>query len=323
MSKKELGQFYTKNAEYITQGLKSAIPEKCEVVDPFSGEWDLLNIFDNPKKGYDIEPKNNFTIKRDTLEKPLDYSNSWVITNPPYLARNKTKNKKLFDEYQLDDLYKIALKTIIGCNGGIIVLPINFFSSLDSKIRKFFLSNYLVKRVNVFTEQAFKDTTYTICAFSFVKSKNEEQNIPFYFFPENEIKNFTLKKNEDFTFGKEIYDLNISKVKVGRLQNNMKPNTNMFLQAIDKENSKINLSIKDEYFFGKSSDRSFATIVLSKNYSIEQQEKICELFNKTLNDFRSKYNSLFLSNYRDRYRKRISFSLAYYIISHCIYKLGY
>ena len=139
LSKKNLGQFYTKNANYIIGNLINDIPCDAYIVDPFCGEWDLLNAFDNKNKtGYDIDPKNEKTIKIDTLLKPPNYDKKWVITNPPYLARNKNSNKEIYDKYKLDDYYKIALKTVMDCDGGILILPLNFFSGDDFKIRKEF-----------------------------------------------------------------------------------------------------------------------------------------------------------------------------------------
>jgi len=319
LSKKELGQFYTKQSQYIMQGLLDIFPKDAIVVDPFAGEFDLLNLLSNKKEAYDIDPKNNETVKRNTLLNPPSYSGKWVITNPPYLARNKTEDKTLFDKYDLDDLYKISLKTIMTCEGGAIVLPINFLSSVSFDIRKDFLSNFVIQRVNVFQERVFEDTSYTVCSFNFIKRKNEEQEIDFFFFPEKEKETFVLKKEENYTFGGEIYNLKKSSVNVKRLLMGQQPNSNLFLYAVDTgtKGGEIRLEMKD-YFYGKNTDRAFATIVLDKNFTKEEQEKIVTLFNEKLDHYRKKYRSLFLPNYRDKYRKRIPFKLAYLLISNCI-----
>lgn len=330
--KKELGQFYTKKAEYITKNLLSIYPYECSICDPFCGQGDLLSLFretNGNKKlfGYDVQLENDKKFFRfyrnNSLRNPPNYEKIWIITNPPYLAKNKAKEKKIFQDFQLDDLYKISLKTLIGCEGGVIILPVNFFSSLSNDIRKEFLSLYEVQRVNIFEEQVFDDTTYNICAFSFLKKQNEEQDIKFVFFPSQEEKTLTLKKKEDYTFAAEVYKLPVSEIKIGRLLNGQKPSTDLFLNAIDTTDEKINLSINENHYYGKNTDRVFATITSSKKFSLKQQKEIAKLFNEILNFYREKYRSLFLSNYRDRNRKRISFSLAYHLIKHCIYKLGY
>jgi len=47
------------------------------------------------------------------------------------------------------------------------------------------------------------------------------------------------------------------------------------------------------------------------------RKKIIIIFNKKLTYLRKKYNSLFLTNFRDNDRKRISFEFCYKLISYC------
>lgn len=85
--KSDLGQFYTTKAKYILNGLENDIPKGSEIIDPFAGNYDLLNLYKDRGKvvGYDIDSPNKMVIKRDTLRNPIDYVGKWVITNPPYL----------------------------------------------------------------------------------------------------------------------------------------------------------------------------------------------------------------------------------------------
>lgn len=46
MNKKELGQFYTTNSKLIIGDLVKYIQGK-NLIDPFAGNWDLLNLFDD------------------------------------------------------------------------------------------------------------------------------------------------------------------------------------------------------------------------------------------------------------------------------------
>ncbi len=324
INKVKLGQFYTKKASYITQGLLNVFPENAEIIDPFSGKWDLLKLFSKKVYGYDIDPKNDKTVYRDSLNNPVNYNNKWIITNPPYLAKNKTKDKSIYQKYNTDDLYKASLLSIIGCRGGIIIVPLNFFSSDNGDIRKKFLSKYEVKKVNVFEETVFEDTTYTVCAFSFIQKENEKQKIDFIFFPSKERLSLDLLYSEAYTIGYEIYNSEKSDIKIGRLLLGQKsPNSKIFLNAIDTGTFEgmIRLSIKD-HFYGKSTDRAFATIVFNKDFTIEEQEYIVKEFNIKINEYRKKYRSLFLTNYRNSTstlaRKRIGFKLAYTIISNII-----
>lgn len=151
LSKKSLEQFYTTNHEYILQGLK--IPDNViNIIEPFAGNGDLLNFINKEQEKnnikynvecYDIEPKKNDIIKRDTIKDPPNYTNKFIITNPPYLARNKSKDKEMFNKYDVNDLYKCVIKNILTniCLGGIFIIPLNFWSSIrssDIELRKAF-----------------------------------------------------------------------------------------------------------------------------------------------------------------------------------------
>ena len=90
MSKKELGQFMTTNYAYILQNLK--IPENIKnVIEPFAGNGDLIEFVKSHTQKYniecyDIEPKKEFIIKKDTFLSPPNYNNFYVVTNPPFLS---------------------------------------------------------------------------------------------------------------------------------------------------------------------------------------------------------------------------------------------
>ena len=144
--KQQLGQFMTTNFNYILQNMK--IPDNIEVIiEPFCGNGDLLNFIDINKyiiECYDIEPKKDFIIQQNTMKNPPNYNGKFLLTNPPYLARNKCNQKELFDKYDVNDLYKCHIKEIIinNPNGGILIIPLNFWSSIrknDIELRKDFL----------------------------------------------------------------------------------------------------------------------------------------------------------------------------------------
>ena len=181
--KQQLGQFMTTNFNYILQNMK--IPDNIEVIiEPFCGNGDLLNFIDINKyiiECYDIEPKKDFIIQQNTMKNPPNYNGKFLLTNPPYLARNKCNQKELFDKYDVNDLYKCHIKEIIinNPNGGILIIPLNFWSSIrknDIELRKDFLEKFNIIQLNIFEEQVFNDTTYTICSFQFELRKNTDLN---------------------------------------------------------------------------------------------------------------------------------------------------
>ncbi len=331
--KKQYGQFYTTNSHYIINTLINDVPSDTMLIEPFVGAGDLVKLFPTHFFDiYDIEPKIEGTIQRDTLNNPLDYTDKWVITNPPYLAKNKNKDKSLYEKWNVSDLYKASLKSFISCDGGIVIIPINFFSDEDNEFRKEFLSKYKVINLNIFEETVFDDTTYTVCSFSFKKEDNIEQNITATLYPKMSNISITIKYDEGYRFGNEFYEiLNAYKEhNINRLQKegkHNKPNSNIKLRAIDtgSNDGRIKLFMDSNHLYAKNTERTHATIILPREYSIVEQNKICDMFNDTLEHYRNKYNSLFLTNFRnstEHYsRKRISFDVAYYLINYCLDKL--
>lgn len=85
----------------------------------------------------------------DTIKNPPKYKDGFIITNPPYLSRNKSDNKEMFDKYDVNDLYKCHIKDLLTNHpiGGIIIIPLNFFCSIrqmDIELRKKFLNTYKI-----------------------------------------------------------------------------------------------------------------------------------------------------------------------------------
>lgn len=334
-----LGQFYTTNQEYILQGMK--IPDNIKnIIEPFTGNGDLIIFIEKDKikyniECYDIEPKKDFIIKKDTIKNPPCYNNKYLITNPPYLARNKSKDKTLFDKYDVNDLYKCVIKEILTniCLGGILIIPLNFWSSIriaDIELRKSFLKKYDVILLNIFEEQVFDDTTYTICSFQFEPKNNINNKLNIIIYPSKTIIKTELNDDNNYMIGGNIYNLKLENTyKITRLtkKNKDKSNTNILVKCIDdNKNSKIGLSFvndKDIYIDDTPNQtaRTYATLVIEPKINQEKQKQLVSKFNKYLGEHRKKYNSLFLTNYReskDIARKRISFDLVYSIVEYIL-----
>lgn len=336
MSKNELGQFYTTNYKYILSNM--FIPNNIKtIIEPFAGKGNLLDFINNKEKYnielYDIDPKYENTIKKDTLKFPPSYKDKFILTNPPYLARNKSKNKELYDLYNTNDLYKCFIINLINdeCLGGIIIIPLNFISSVrksDINLRKKFINKYSIKIINIFEEQVFDDTTYTICSLYFTKKEiNNLTTINIY----PNFKTFTIEftNYNNYTIGGEIYNLPLNNdYKIYRATNKNKNNiTNILLKCIDdNENSKLGFKVveNDKIFIDNTpnlSARSYATLCINKNLTINNQIILVEKMNNYINNLRQKYNSLFLTNYRESNtiaRKRISFDLAFNICNYIL-----
>jgi hypothetical protein len=347
-TKKDYGQFFTTNYQYILKGF--SIPQyifdnNISIIEPFAGKGDLIKYIEEQKydisniECYDIDPKKDFIKKRDTLLDSPDYDNKYIITNPPYLARNKSDTKEIFEKYECNDLYKCFMKQIIASRsiGGILIVPLNFFSSIrknEIELRRDFLNIYSIKAINIFEEQVFDDTSYTVCSFQFERrtfnSLDLSDIIIINIFPSNKKIITRLQNDNNYMIGGEIYKLsNKNKYKITRLtsKNKDKKNTNILVKCIDdNEQNKICLSyVEDDKIYidetPNLSSRTYATLVIEPKLSIEQQKKLVEKFNIFLKGKREEFHSLFLTNYReskDIARKRISFELVYDICNYLL-----
>lgn len=344
MSKKTLGQFYTTNYEYILQNL--FIPSTIKrVVEPFAGNGDLLHfvkLFETEGMAiecYDIEPKKNFIRLQDTLLVPPNLDEAFVITNPPYLARNKSSDKTYFDMYDTNDLYKCFIKILIiapKCQGGILIVPLNFFSSIrqsDVDLRKSFLEIYAVETMNIFEEQVFDDTSYTICSFQFRRRViNRSANLTIteettcHIYPSKTTIYFCLEPENNYTIGGEIYQLSQNETyKIERATTETPPellkNNFIVVKCLDdslKNKIKLFITTEKEKYIDTTpnlSARSYALLIIRPEISLERQHHLVVQFNTFLEQKRTQYHSLFLTNYRESKhemaRKRISFNLVY------------
>ncbi len=343
--KKMKGQFYTVNSSYILDGLSFSPKYARCVIEPFAGkgdlhEWFIKNNNTLPIELYDIEPKKDGIIKRDTLMYPPNYTDALIITNPPYLARNKCDKKDVFDKYNTNDLYKCFITSLTKqeqcAAGGIFIIPAGFFLSprdLDVRCRNDFLSKYKLLKVKYFEETVFPDTTTTVVAFAFEKSPIllTEQSVEWISLPSGDKRIFKMSKENDWIIGGDIYKLSIPKgVKVRRYVEGQKLNdeeeiTYMTLSALDSgtKDGRIRLEYKEGYIYpARECSRTYATLcILGKKLSPEDQKKICLEFNALIEKKRNETWSLFLPQFRESKeyaRKRIPFELAYTIVLHLI-----
>lgn len=348
-TKKTRGQFYTTNNTYILSGLPGPPADARCVLEPFAGKGDLLEWlasatgYTGPVEAYDIEPKRADIVKRDTLLSPPDYTDAWVLTNPPYLARNKCTAKEVFDLYNMNDLYKCFLMSLGDCaRGGILLIPAGFFFSprdIDVRCRDTFLSAYRLIRVKYFEEQVFDDTTTTIVAIAFERrpvgvAPYTEQAVEWVRYPAGESRVFHIRKADDWIIGGEVYRLPPSlgpAVSVRRHVEGVplragEHQTHLTLNALDSgvAGGEIALEYRLGYIYpAKECSRTFATLRISGRGPLSEAEQrtLAADFNALLGAKRAELWSLFLPQYRESKeyaRKRIPFELAYTIVLHLL-----
>lgn len=366
MTKAQLGQFFTTNSDYILQGLERFAKNK-EITDPFAGNQDLFAWAKKNKctkiTGFDcdknyVDDKNVFY--NDSINSPKKYK--FVLTNPPYLHKNKA-DKKTKDDFfsgihsSFEDLYQLSIYSILDSEEGILIVPLNFLCAENSnKIRKLFFEKFKIVKLNVFSQQVFKDTTYNVISFYYKKKQDfEDKNkISATIFPERERINFITERKFGWQLGGnfinqiknaknylEIFRLtedfvksgnyeakmalqNIKEIKNYNIHENIKSileKNILLLRAIDSKNGKkIQLEDIRKYdilgLVGKDTSRNMAHIIFGQEIPIKEQEKLMQEFNRELNRNRKKYFSFFLTNFRDNGRKRISFDFAYKFLNY-------
>lgn len=344
-TKQMKGQFYTTKSSYILEGFSIPPNDVRCVIEPFAGKGDLIEWLKNnkctlPIKAFDIDPKNALIEKRDTLIDPPDYEDAWIITNPPYLARNKSADKWVYDKYGTNDLYKCFMTSVVlqnNCRGGVFIIPAGFFFSarpIDVKCRSEFMSKYSITKVKYFEERVFDDTSTTVVAFSFEKSKTilNTQTVEWIMMPTGEMKHFEMSSKNNWIICGNIYNLPVcSNMSIRRSVEGQKlepheQQTYITLNALDSgtTDGRICLRYQRGYIYpAKESSRTYATFRISgKNLSEEEQIQICSDFNTFIEEKRSEFWSLFLPQFReskDYARKRIPFELAYHIVLHLIF----
>lgn len=258
--KQQLGQFFTTNSAYILQGLEKYIKDK-EVFDPFAGGQDLVNWAkqNNCKKivGVDCDKKyvdNKKVFFGDSINSPRKYK--FVCTNPPYLHKNKAdkKTKEIFfsgKNFIFEDLYQVSISSLLDCEEGIIIIPLNFLCAENSrKIRDLFFNKFEIVKLNIFSEKVFEDTTYNVISFYFRRKKivQDKNKIEAVIFPQNKKISFTIEKSHGWQFGGDF----ISRIK------NSKNNLGIFRLTEDYLESgeyKVELAlqgIKDKKLFNIS-----------------------------------------------------------------------
>lgn len=359
--KQQLGQFFTKNTNFILSGFEGVVKNR-NVTDPFAGDGDLLHWAKNNGastiKGFDIDESkvdNQTIFYNDSLKNPITYD--FVLTNPPYLYQNKLREKFGLKESVHTDLYQLSLEKIMDSNEGIVIVPINFFSSENAKyIRMLFLDRFNIVSAKYFTEQVFEDTTYNVIVFHYIRKRNynSEQTFTLSIQPKNENKEITIYQDYNWQIGGEFLakiNENGNRLRIGRLEesdlqkgeikirtayNHLNTHRDFFvdrqtynlvrrniilLKAIDTGTKGGEICLEDirdygiDAFVSIKTSRNQIGLIFSDEITLSEQEKLIPLFNKVLNEKRNEYESLFMTNFRDKGRKRISFDFAYNLLN--------
>jgi len=348
-----LGQHYSIKADTLLTGMQRP-PAGAIVIEPFAGQGDLLRWLGPGyiNVSFDLEPKAPGILQRNTLLDAPRYAGSYVLTNPPWLAKNKSEDKTIFDRYGTDDLYKCFLKSLLRepPMGGIIIIPLNFLSGArdsEKKRRQEFFRAFKPLRFNVFEEAMFNTTDYLTLVIEFQRRIDHaelEETWPFYFYPSNDTLNWRINirtlefPNENpFTSMLTTPPPANKYIKVRRHTDDVplkrsETLTRIMLENLDSGTSlepgigRIGLRLMDTTepdYIGKSTGRSKAQIVVRGYVSKKFQSHIVHEFNVWIEHWRQTTRSMFLPVFReakDYPRRRLSFELAFDAISRIIWR---
>lgn len=218
MTKSQLGQFFTTNSDYILQGLEKFVKNK-KITDPFAGNQDLFSWAKKNKCkkiiGFDCDENyidNKKVFLNDSINSPKNYN--FVLTNPPYLHKNKADRKtknKFFSGFfsSFEDLYQISIYSILNSEEGILIVPLNFLCARNSeKIRRLFFESFKIVKLNIFSCQVFEDTTYNVISFYYERKKaNDDKNKIFAaIFPEGKNIVFDLERKFGWQLGGDFVE---------------------------------------------------------------------------------------------------------------------
>ena len=190
-----------------------------------------------------------------------------------------------------------------------------------------FFQRYEISTINIFEEPVFSDTSYSVCSFLFKKKNSLSNRTTVYLYPTQKVFTTNFNDNINYTFG--CIDLGIFKnnnfsiSRITKLNFFSKCSTQILIQCIDNKIRKINASIvkKDLIFIDntpKLSARSYVSLLIEPKISLVIQRKLVLRFNTFLNRNRKLFFSLFLTQYRELSRKRISFKLIYDIFNYLL-----
>jgi hypothetical protein len=317
-TKQQLGAFYTTEVHSVLKGFEYLVQGK-HITDMYCGDNALLDWATHNNAlsttGYDINPTCT-GITQDTLMEPVS-NIPFALINPPFLGKNKSQNKGPYIKWGVDDLYKASLLSMIGnVEEAIVIIPSNFLMDRDTKTRTKFFNAFEVRQCVLFDKRMFEDTNVRVMAFHCIKGKTTHIN---------------GQELHDTKIGKEYFELlSTSNTEgISRLTEQNKDSidkkgiSSISLITTDSGGTRmLGLSKEIEPYIGKHSDRNRATIVFDTPLSLVQQEIVITETNKLITDFRTKYDSMFLTNFlagKDGVmRKRIGFTEVYKLINHVI-----
>jgi hypothetical protein len=298
MSKQLLGQYFTVHNPFSESEAfaewRDLLPVG-KVIEPFAGAGNLFEFIDVDWVGYDIEPKREGIIERDTMKEfPTGYK--VCITNPPYLAKTVVSRKKLPVVLNHEDLYLDALERCLdNCEYVAAIIPSTYYNQSALKDRL-----YAWDKIDY---KLFDDTDAPVGVAYFVPW--QVQTTKTYVSGERVYiaqEDIPQSVNSDIIFNCESDYLMIGIDTVRQ--------HNIHLRLIGDYDTD---NLKDKVGKYKQSNRAIFTL------SGEFSEQNIENINKIITEWRNRTKDFFLTSFKScgvsgNYRKRISFKQLRWLI---------
>lgn len=334
MNKKaERGQFFTIINPFdniIFKNWLNLLPKNIKFIEPFAGSNNIVKMikdmgYENEWSCYDISPsKDNvcpeIKIKRRNMLSNYPKISGAVITNPPYLAKNSATRMGLnFPKTTYDDLYKISLENMLKQHDFVAaIIPESFFTQN--------LFHERLYAIISLTDKIFNDTNCPVCLTLFIPTnKKKKLNLEKNDFNIYEGEKFLGKFNDFITYYNNLVDYGKNIICYNNISNWSfnEPNGEISLFGIDntyEESIFFDIGEKIENTKIKNTSRGITKIKNDYVTDRVNRDKIIELSNNILKDFREKTCDIFLTCFRGlrkdkKYRRRLDFKIAKAILT--------
>ena len=320
--KQKTGSYYTTKADELLTGLEHIV-SNAKVIEPFAGGGDMTSWC--KRNGADSVLERDLIWGQDSIMTPDFGDADTVVTNPPYLSKNKNKDKTPYNKWSQSDLYKCHMASLVSSDiqKGILVLPSNFISESNSKIRDLFFSRFKLDRVRYYRYPVFEDATTGICVISFSRwtpSNTMVVPIDTHYTDTVVSDEYELRSEYGWLPGVEFFQhiyadptpLNVSILREGE-------GTNILISLLTNGKYPLGAHYNDgETFY--ASEKTFTTyqVKLDVEISKETQRKVVDEYNETLYRYMDEYESLFLANYMGAEQKIKSRRYSGLLLSRCI-----
>ncbi len=308
--KRKNGQYFTQHNPFDNKAFKDWSNEfdlkDSIILEPFAGSNNLIIMLQemnlcNDFISYDIEPKNENVLLKDTLQ---DFPKGYdiCITNPPYLAQNSAKRRGLiYPETVYDDLYKFAIdKCLKNCKNVGAIIPASF---LNSRLFRDRLSHYIL-----FNTKMFNDTEHPVCLALFKEQSNDVE----------------LYEDRDFIGKLSELEKKLPKSKYKAEMKFNDRNGKLGLIAIDNTiEPSIRFCNGDEINPDKVGNSSRSITRISIDCDIK---KLTKNLNELLSEFRKETHDIFLTPFKGlrkdlKYRRRLDYALARNIVNQVYFSI--